>query len=90
LSAFTPEKFTEEQIRQIIFAYLDEVMRYYKEQQRILLDASANGRADQRFEQSATDLLGAMSASVNPIERRKAVLQVLCRAKQHSEPSLPS
>ena len=77
---------TEEELRQIISNYLDEVSRYYQERQRISLEG---GRVDLDWlEHMANELLQAMRASVEPKERRRAVLQVLCRANQYREPGL--
>jgi hypothetical protein len=77
------------QLRKIISGYLDEVLRYYKEQQRIGLGGPGS-EPDQRLEQKAAELLGAMMTSGDPVERRRAVLQVLSQAKQHRETILPS
>lgn len=83
------ERLSQEQLRKIISNYLDEVLRYYQEQQRIELNGLGS-EGDRRLEQRASELLGAMTASLDPGERRKAVLQVLCRAKQPRDHSLAS
>lgn len=77
----------EDQLRQIISGYLEEVMHCYEEQQRLLLESG--GHDCDRLEQKARELLEAMTVSVGPDERRRAILQVLCRARGHREP-MPS
>lgn len=82
------EPLTEKELRQIISNYLDEVLRCYKERQRVWVEG---GRpAFPRLEQKAKELLEAMRMSVEPGERRRAILQVLYRANQFSKTSLPS
>jgi len=83
------EHLSQEQLRKIISNYLDEVLRYYQDQQRIELNGLVS-EGDHRLEQRASELLGAMNASLDPSERRKAILQVLCRAKQPRDLSLAS
>jgi hypothetical protein len=85
----TGEDLSGAQLRKIISSYLDEVLRYYKEQQRIGLDGPGS-EPDQRLEQKAAELLGAMMTPGDPVERRRAVLQVLSHAKEHWETKLPS
>jgi predicted nucleotidyltransferase len=85
----TGEDLSGAQLRKIISNYLDEVLRYYKEQQRMALDGPGS-EPDQRLEQKAAELLGAMMTSGDPVERRRAVWQVLSQAKQHRETGLPS
>jgi hypothetical protein len=85
------ENLTPDELRRIISGFLDEVLHYYREHQRISLESRGTGsESDQRLEQCAIDLLNAMAGSVDPSARRKAVLQVLSRGKQYREPSLPS
>jgi len=83
------EDLSNAQLRNIISSYLDEVLRYYKEQQRIALEGPGS-EPDQRLEQKAAELLEAMMTSGDPVERRRAVLQVLSQAKQPRETSFPS
>jgi hypothetical protein len=64
------EHLSEEQLRKIISNYLDEVLRYYQEQQRIELNGFGS-EGDHRLEQRASELLGAMTTSLDPGERRK-------------------
>ena len=80
---------TQEQLRHVILSYLDEVSHFYKVQQRQIIEAVDN-QADLRLENKASELLLALGVSKDPAERRKAVLQVLCRAMQRQEPDLPS
>jgi RNase adaptor protein for sRNA GlmZ degradation len=82
----TWEQPSEEQLRQIITSYLDEVVRCYQAEQRC---EQRGGEFDQ-LERKASELLQAMMDSVKPDERRRAVLQVLCRGREHREPALPS
>lgn len=82
------DRLSDEQLRQIISRYLDEVVRCYQEQQRAWPEAGR--REFGRLEEKADELLQAMMSSIEPAERRRAVLQVLSRAKEHREPNLPS
>ncbi len=79
---------SDEQLRQIVSRYLDEVVRCYQEQQRDWPEPGRRGSG--RLEEKADELLQAMMSSIEPGERRRAVLQVLSRAKEHREPELPS
>lgn len=79
---------SDEQLRQIVSRYLDEVVRCYQEQQRAWPESTR--RESGRLEEKADELLQAMMSSIEPGERRRAVLQVLSRAKEHREPNLPS
>ena len=78
---------SDDQLRKIVSTYLDEVLRCYQEQQQAWPEA--NRREFGRLEQKANELLQAMMSSLEPVERRRAVLQVLSRAKQRREPDLP-
>ncbi len=71
------EQVSDEQLRQIITSYLDEVLHCYQEQERLWLEDSAC-KFD-RLEQKASELLEAMMTSGEPGERRRAILQVMCR-----------
>ena len=84
----TWEQMGEEQLRQIVSNYLNEVLRCYQEEHRFWL--SGGERQFERLERKASELLEAMMTSVEPGERRKAVLQVLCRAQEQHQSSLPS
>ena len=79
---------SDEQLRQIVSRYLDEVVRCYQEQQRAWLEPGR--RESGRLEEKAKELLQAMMSSIEPGERRRAVLQVLSRAKEHRELNFPS
>jgi hypothetical protein len=83
----TWEQMSEEQLRQIVSNYLNEVLRCYQEEHRFWLQGGE--RQFERLERKASELLEAMMTSVEPGERRKAVLQVLCAQEQHQS-SLPS
>jgi len=82
------EQMSEDQLRQIISSYLDEVSRCYEEEQRFWMQGG--GRQNDRLQQKASELLEAMMTSGEPEERRRAILQVLCRAREQREPTLPS
>ena len=84
----TSEQINEDQLRHIISSYLDEVVRCYEEQQRLQVEGF--GHHSERLERKASELLEAMMASVDPDARRRAILQVLCRAREHHDPNLPS
>lgn len=88
MAGIPSEQMSEEQLRQIISSYLDEVSRCYEEEQRSWMQGG--GCQNDHLEQKASELLEAMMISGEPGERRRAILQVLCRAKEHREPSLPS
>ena len=84
----TWEQMSEEQLRHIVSNYLKEVLRCYQEEHRFWLQG---GECQfERLEQKASELLEAMMTSVEPRERRKAVLQVLCRAQEQHQSNLPS
>jgi hypothetical protein len=82
------DRLSDEQLRKIVSRYLDEVVRCYQEQQRVWPETGR--REFGRLEQKADELLQAMMSSIEPGERRRAVLQVLSRAREHREPNLPS
>ena len=70
------ERVSDEQLRHIITSYLDEVLHCYQEQELWLEDSA---RKFDRLEQKASELLKAMMTSGEPGERRRAILQVMCR-----------
>lgn len=80
---------TQEEFRHVIVSYLDEVSHFYKQQQRQILEAADN-QSELRLENKASELLLALGIWKDPEERRKAVLQVLCRAMERREPKPPS
>lgn len=87
MASNTWEQPSEEQLRQIINSYLEEVVRCYQAQHCGL---QGSGREYDQLERKASELLQAMMNSAEPEERRRAILQVLCRASEHREPTLPS
>lgn len=88
MASNTWEQPSEEQLRQIITSYLDEAVRCYQALQRS--DQQGGGREFDQLERKASELLDAMMNSVEPEERRRAVLEVLCRVQEQRESTLPT
>jgi len=88
VASHTWEQPSEKQLRKIISRYLEEVVRCYQAQQGC--DQQDSGREYDQLERKASELLEAMMQTAEPEERRRAILQVLCRAREHREPTLPS